>query len=187
MPRLLVLSASTRTTSNGRPFARWIADTARAHAGFQVEFTDLGELALPLLDEPEYASTGIYHHERTRDWSAVAGAADAFVFVMPMYNGGFTAPLKNALDHLYAEWQGKPVGLVSYTAGPTGGTPAVEMILPVLGNLGLKPAGRRIAVPAIHEHVVGGAFTAPDGLADELGALLDELAKRTVSETVEAK
>ncbi|MEV7415352.1 NADPH-dependent FMN reductase [Streptomyces sp. NPDC089919] len=182
MPRLLVLSASTRSVSNGRPFAHWVAETATGHGAFAVETVDLRELALPLLDEPEYASTGIYTHQHTRDWSAVAAAADAFVFVMPMYNGGFTAPLKNALDHLYAEWQGKPVGLVSYSAGPTGGAPAAEMLLPVLSRLGMRPATRRPAVPAIHSLVADGVFTPSAGLGEELTALLDELGKLTVDE-----
>ncbi|WP_030199859.1 NADPH-dependent FMN reductase [Streptomyces sp. NRRL S-87] len=182
MSRLLVLSTSTRTVSNGRHFARWIAGAARAHGAFDVEFADLGTLALPLLDEPEFASTGIYAHQHTRDWSALAGAADAFVFVMPMYNGGFTAPLKNALDHLYQEWQGKPVGLVSYSAGDSGGAGAAEMLLPVLDRLGLRPATRRPAVPAIHSLVDGGRFTPSEGLDVELAGLFDELAKLTVDE-----
>ncbi|RCH64010.1 NADPH-dependent oxidoreductase [Streptomyces sp. SDr-06] len=184
MSRLLVLSTSTRTVSNGRAFARWVADAAGGHEAFDVEFTDLGELALPLLDEPEYASTGIYTHQHTRDWSAIAGAADAFVFVMPMYNGGFTAPLKNALDHLYQEWQGKPVGLVSYSAGDSGGAPAAEMLLPVLARLGLRPAQRRLAVPAIHSLVSEGAFAPSEGLDGELAVLLDELAKLTLDENL---
>ena len=37
-------------------------------------------------------------------------AADAFVFVMPEYNHGFNAPLKNAIDYLHQEWQHKPAG-----------------------------------------------------------------------------
>ncbi|MFE9559011.1 NADPH-dependent FMN reductase [Streptomyces sp. NPDC006692] len=182
MARLLVLSTSTRTVSNGRALARWIADAAGEHGAFEVEFVDLGALALPLLDEPEYASTGIYNHQHTRDWSAIAGAADAFVFVMPMYNGGFTAPLKNALDHLYKEWEGKPVGLVSYSAGDSGGAPAAEMLLPVLTRLGLRPAQRRLAVPAIHSLSSEGRFSPSEGLDGELAQLIDELSKLTIDE-----
>jgi NAD(P)H-dependent FMN reductase len=59
-------------------------------------------------------------HEHTKRWSATVAAADAVVFVMPEYNRTFTAPLKNALDYLYYEWNYKPVGLVSY-GGVSGG------------------------------------------------------------------
>jgi len=39
-------------------------------------------------------------HQHTKDWSATIERADAFVFVMPEYNYGFNAPLKNALDYV---------------------------------------------------------------------------------------
>ncbi|MEU7555494.1 NAD(P)H-dependent oxidoreductase [Streptomyces sp. NPDC044571] len=179
-PRLLVLSASVRPTSAARPVADWVAGQARARGGFEVVEVDLGELALPFLDEPEYASSGIYTHQHTRDWSAVVDAADAFLFVLPMYNAGFTAPFKNALDFLYREWQGKPVGLVSYSGGPSGGAPAAEMLRPVLDRIGMLPAERSVAIPFIGELVDGGAggFRAPEGLAQELAGVLDEVAAK---------
>jgi NAD(P)H-dependent FMN reductase len=37
-------------------------------------------------------------------WSQVAGRFDAFVLVTLEYNHSTSAALKNALDHLYAEW-----------------------------------------------------------------------------------
>ena len=43
-------------------------------------------------------------HQQTREWSAQVAAADAFVFVMPEYNHGYNAELKNALDYLHSEW-----------------------------------------------------------------------------------
>ena len=41
-------------------------------------------------------------------------ATDALVLVMPEYNRGYNAALKNAIDFLYAEWEGLPVGCVGY-------------------------------------------------------------------------
>jgi NAD(P)H-dependent FMN reductase len=49
--------------------------------------------------------------------------ADAFVFVTPEYNHGYSAALENAIDHLYNEWQHKPVGFVSYGATPAACVP----------------------------------------------------------------
>ncbi|NEC93520.1 NADPH-dependent FMN reductase, partial [Streptomyces sp. SID12501] len=75
MTRLLAISAATRPTSSGRPLAAWVADRARAHGAFEVTPVDLAEIALPFLDEPEYASTGIYAHQHTRDWNALVSSA----------------------------------------------------------------------------------------------------------------
>ncbi|MFF5704124.1 NADPH-dependent FMN reductase [Streptomyces sp. NPDC012794] len=176
MTRLLVLSAATRPTSSGRPLAEWVARQAREHGTFEVVPVDLAELALPFLDEPEYASSGNYAHRHTREWSALVDSADAFVFVLPMYNGGFTAPFKNAVDFLYREWQGKPVGLVSYSAGGSGGAPAARMLLPVLTQLGMRPAGRSVAVAGINALIGAEGFGAPEGLAGEVAGVLDDIA-----------
>ncbi|MFK0255646.1 NADPH-dependent FMN reductase [Streptomyces sp. NPDC090445] len=76
-----------------------------------------------------------------------------------------------------AEWQGKPVGLVSYSAGPTGGAPTAEMLRPVLTRVGMLPAQRTLAIPGIHELVDGaGGFRAPDGAAQAPAGILDEVA-----------
>ncbi|GHB41084.1 reductase [Streptomyces cirratus] len=176
MTRLHVISAATRPTSSGRPLAAWVGERARAHGGFEVTSVDLAEIALPFLDEPEYASSGVYTNPHTLEWSALVDSADAFVFVLPMYNGGFTAPFKNAIDFLYKEWGGKPVALFSYSAGPTGGAPAAEMLLPVLTRLGMLPTERRVAVPGINALIGPDGFQAPEGLAEELAGMLDEVA-----------
>lgn len=176
--RLHVISASVRPTSAARPLARWVAGQARAQGPgrFEVTPVDLAEIALPFLDEPAYASTGIYTHPHTRAWSAVVDSADAFLFVLPMYNGGFTAPFKNAIDFLYREWQGKPAGLLSYSEGGSGGAPAGRMLRPVLEAVGMVPAEASVAVPGITGLVSEGGFRAPEGLSGELAVLLDELA-----------
>jgi NAD(P)H-dependent FMN reductase len=41
-------------------------------------------------------------------------STDALVLVMPEYNRGYNAALKNAIDFLYAEWEGLPVACVGY-------------------------------------------------------------------------
>lgn len=176
MPRLHVISASTRPVSAGRPLAHWVAELARERPGIEVTLVDLLTVGLPFLDEPEHPSTGRYVHRHTKDWSATIGGADAFVFVMPMYNGGFGAPLKNAIDFLHQEWRDKPVGLISYSAGTSGGAPAVEMLRPVLGRVGLRPAGRTLSVPGIEGRIGPDLrFRPTPALAAEAGAVLDSV------------
>ncbi len=153
MSRLHVISFSTRPFSNGRPLALWITELARSRGDVETTLIDLRDVALPFLDEPRLPADGNYAHQHTKDWSATIGAADAFIFVMPMYNGGFTAPLKNALDSLFREWEGKPVGLISYSSGPSGGAPAVEMIRPVLGRLKLRVANETLSIPDIEAYI----------------------------------
>ncbi|MEV7613424.1 NADPH-dependent FMN reductase [Streptomyces sp. NPDC089799] len=185
MPRLLVVSTSTRPVSTGRPLAAWIGGAAAEHGGFEVVPVDLAEINLPLLDEPAAPASGEpYTHQHTKDWSALIESGDAVLFVLTMYNGAFAAPLKNAVDYLYREWQGKPVGLVSYTAGPSGGVPAAEGIADVLTRIGARVAESRASVPSIYGHLGDEGFTAPEGFADRLTEVLDELAKLATEQPV---
>jgi NAD(P)H-dependent FMN reductase len=110
--RLSVVIASTRPNRIGPHIAQWVLDAVPPE--FEVTVHDLRELALPFLDEPGQPADGNYAHEHTRRWSAAMQSTDALVLVMPEYNRGYNAALKNAIDFLYAEWEGLPVGCVGY-------------------------------------------------------------------------
>jgi NAD(P)H-dependent FMN reductase len=112
MARLSVVIASTRPTRIGHHVAAWVLGRVPDH--FDVTVHDLRELALPFLDEPGQPADGNYAHEHTRRWSAAMLATDALLIVMPEYNRGYNAALKNAIDFLYAEWEGLPVACVGY-------------------------------------------------------------------------
>ena len=111
-PRLSVVIASTRPTRIGHHVADWVL--ARVPDDLDITVHDLRELDLPFLDEPGQPADGNYAHEHTRRWSAAMLATDALVLVMPEYNRGYNAALKNAVDYLYAEWEGLPVACVGY-------------------------------------------------------------------------
>jgi len=107
----MIIIASTRPGRVGLPVAQWFEQCAITHGGFAV---DLAALNLPFMDEPNHPRPRQYTRQYTKDWSARVAAADAFVFVMPEYNYGFNAPLKNAINYLQHEWAYKPV-----IVGPT--------------------------------------------------------------------
>ena len=111
-PRLSVVIASTRPTRIGHHVADWVL--GQVPEAFEVTVHDLRALDLPFLDEPNQPFEGRYTHAHTKRWSAAMQATDALVLVMPEYNRGYNAALKNAVDYLYAEWQGLPVGCVGY-------------------------------------------------------------------------
>ncbi|GAB4044570.1 NADPH-dependent FMN reductase [Spirosoma jeollabukense] len=128
---LKIISATTRPGRKGPLVAAWITAVAKKYPDFEVELLDLGEINLPMMDEPLHPRLRKYQHEHTRKWSATIDEADAFVIVTAEYNFGMPAPLKNALDYLFQEWAYKPVGIVSY-GGVSGGTRGVQMLKQVL-------------------------------------------------------
>ena len=174
MPRLLVITSTTRPGRVGTAVADWVLDSAREHGGFEADVADLAEIGLPFLDEPDHPSEGAYIHEHTRRWSAMVDAADAFLVLAAEYNRGITAPLKNALDALYAEWAGKPVGFVSYGMS-SAGLRAVEMITPVAVALGMTPLPDMVALPLREVLDADGRLAPGERRAQGLQALLEQL------------
>jgi NAD(P)H-dependent FMN reductase len=175
-PKLLVIVASTRPGRVGLPVARWFFDTAAQHGGFDVQLVDLAEWDLPLMDEPHHPRLRQYTHDHTRRWSALIESADALVWVMPEYNHGYTAPLKNAIDYLVHEWAWKPVGLVSY-GGLAAGTRATQLIKPVLSDLKMVPLAETVSIPFVNQLVKGGVFEPNESLQRQADAMLNELAR----------
>ncbi|SNT09097.1 NAD(P)H-dependent FMN reductase [Streptosporangium subroseum] len=179
MPKLHVIIASTRPGRIGLPVARWFTDWAVKHGGFEVNVVDLAELNLPLMDEPNHPRLRRYEHQHTKDWSATADAADAFVIVMPEYNHGYTAPLKNALDYLNNEWAYKPVGLVSY-GGVSGGLRAVQGIKPILTSLKMVPLLEGLPISfAMRLLNDEGEIQADEAMENTATLMLDELLRWT--------
>ncbi|GAB2832822.1 NAD(P)H-dependent oxidoreductase [Actinoallomurus bryophytorum] len=178
MAKLGIIIASTRPGRLGLPIGQWTDTQAREHAGFdEIELTDLAELNLPFMDEPNHPRLGQYTHQHTLDWSAKIRGTDAFVFVMPEYNYGYTAPLKNAIDYLHNEWKYKPVGLVSY-GGIGGGLRAAQMLKQVLTTLRMTPVFEAVAIPFVHQYIDEEEnFVPNDLMITSAKAMFEELAR----------
>lgn len=179
MSRLNVIVASTRPGRVGGQVAEWFTQVAREHAGFDPQLVDLAQLDLPFLDEPEAAvEQRPFRHEHTRRWSAITAAADAFVIVMPEYNQGYTAPLKNALDYLYYEWNDKPVGFVSYGMS-SGGMRAAQQLKPVVSALKMVPVAESVIIHLRQALDAEGTLVPTPAMQDAAKSTLDELSRLT--------
>lgn len=173
--KLGVIIASTRPGRVGLPVSDWVIEAARSHGGFEVEVLDLAGINLPLMDEPNHPRLQQYTHAHTIAWSERIKALDAFVIVMPEYNYGYSAPLKNALDYLFKEWAYKPAGLVSY-GGVSGGLRAAQMIKQVLTTLKIVPLTEAVAIPFVAQYIDDeGVFQPNASLSNQAEAMFGEL------------
>lgn len=147
-----VILGSTRSVSAGRSVGRWIETAAQTEPDVAVDIVDLRESPLPFFDEPRHPRSQQYEHEHSKRWSERVQRADAHVFVLPEYNHGYTAPVKNALDHLALEWWDKPAGLVSY-GGISGGLRAAQALKPVLISLRFRLIPTSVIIPFIEAQI----------------------------------
>jgi NAD(P)H-dependent FMN reductase len=133
MLRIGIIMGSTRPQRNNEAVAKWVYELARKRSDAEFELVDIADFNLPLLDEPVPPSMGRYAQEHTKRWAEKVGSFDAYVFVTPEYNHGISGALKNAIDFVYAEWNNKAAGFVSY--GSAGGARAVEHLRLVMAEL----------------------------------------------------
>jgi NAD(P)H-dependent FMN reductase len=155
--KLMIVVGSVRPGRVGLPIARWVRGEAEKSGRFDIDFADLAELALPLMDEPNHPILRTYTKQHTLDWSARVDAAEAFIFVTPEYNYSFSPALKNAIDYLNKEWWRKPLGFVSY-GGVSGGTRGVASLMSVTSALGLVRVGANVELNFGGKQVVDGVF-----------------------------
>jgi NAD(P)H-dependent FMN reductase len=101
--------------------------------------------------------------------------SDAFLFVMPEYNYGLNAAIKNAIDYLHHEWSYKPVGFVSY-GGVAAGTRAVQMLKQVVTTLKMTPLTEAVSIPFVTQFVdEDGRVQANEVMETSARAMLDEV------------
>jgi NAD(P)H-dependent FMN reductase len=174
MPKLMIVVASVREGRIGLPIAEWVRGEVEKHGGFEIDWADLKEIALPLMTEPNHPKLHKYTLASTIAWGERVAAADAFVFVQPEYNFSYSPALKNALDHLHQEWWRKPLGTVSY-GGISGGTRGATALRVPEMALGLVPTTVNVELAWAFKQVEDGEFTPRDSQQALLQAMLTEL------------
>ncbi|HSK69417.1 MAG TPA: NAD(P)H-dependent oxidoreductase [Candidatus Limnocylindria bacterium] len=145
MLRIAIILGSTRPGRVGEAVAKWVLEQARKRQDAEFELVDVKDANLPLLDEPYPAAMNQYQNEHTKAWAQKIGRYDGFVFVTAEYNRSVPGALKNAIDFVYAEWNNKAAGFVSY--GSSGGTRAVEHLRGIMGELQVADVRQQVILP----------------------------------------
>ncbi|HEY6792994.1 MAG TPA: NAD(P)H-dependent oxidoreductase [Trebonia sp.] len=173
MSRIGIILGSTRPNRNGEQVAKWVHEIAARRGDAEFELVDLRDYPLPHLDEPLPPAMGQYQNEHTRQWADKIASFDGFVFVTPEYNHSTSGVLKNAIDYLYAEWNNKAVGFVSY--GGVGGARAVEHLRLVVGELQMADVRQQVALSLLTEFENFSVLKPSDYNRASLETMLDQV------------
>lgn len=138
--KIAVITSTTRPTRAGQHVANWFMSKVEGTPNIQFDLIDLKEENLPFLSEPKSPSTGEYELESTKKWSKKIQSYDGYIFVTAEYNNSIPAPLKNALDSVYHEWDRKPAAFVGY--GSYGATRAIEHLGNIVAKMGMAPLNK---------------------------------------------
>lgn len=173
MTRIGVILGSTRPGRRGEQVAKWVLEVAGKRGDADFELIDLVDYPLPHLDEPLPPSMGNYQNSHTQDWAAVIARFDGYIFVTPEYNHSTSGVLKNAIDYLYAEWNNKAMGVVSY--GVVGGARAAEHLRLIAGELQMADVRTNVALSLFTDFRNFTDLAPAEHQAQALDTLLDQV------------
>lgn len=168
-----IIIGSIREGRAAEPIAEWTARNASDRSDFSTELIDLKEWDLPMFALSKGPIMGDYEDELQKRWAAKIAEGDAFLFVTPEYNHGYSSVLKNALDYIYAEWVRKPAGFVSY--GGVNGARSVEQLRQVVIELQMAPIREALHIASFWDKLDDNRFQAGDKDLQQLNKVLDEL------------
>lgn len=139
-----MILGSIRQNRNGSVVAEWLVAQAKT-AGYDLEVLDLKEVNLPKFDSavsPMYAAVDT---PEAKAWASQIADADGLVFLTSEYNRSIPAALKDAIDYLYSEWNGKKASIISY-GWIDGGASATKHLTDILNWVKLDLQGPEIAI-----------------------------------------
>lgn len=165
MTKIAIIVGSTRQSRETIKFAKWIESNASKLT--DVTVLDLQDYAMPFFDE---AINPRFNPDRKPDaqtakWLKALGGYDGFIIATPEYNRAIPGVLKNAIDVIDHQFDGKPVALAGH--GSSGGAQAV--------------ANLRLTLPGVGAVTIPQALFFTDHVAvsiDEDGKLDEELSKK---------
>jgi len=134
-PTIAIIVASTRTARFADYPLRWLLEQTSDNTDFTFEVVDLREHTLPseTLQGSAAAAPRQYGSDDHRALGELFDRADGFLVLVNEYNHGYSAPLKNTLDHYFVEFNRKPISFIGY--GNVGGARAIEQLRQVADEL----------------------------------------------------
>lgn len=132
--KIAIISGSPRGNSISHRVAVHLENILKERTDHEVDIIDLREVEMPQLQKvfTSIESTP----EKYRDVATKMFEANAYILVTPEYNGSYSAPLKNLLDH-FPKQHHKVFGIVTASTGMLGGVRAAlqlqELIFALFG------------------------------------------------------
>jgi NAD(P)H-dependent FMN reductase len=147
-----VVLGSCRQPRLGDRVCKFVLTKAQEVPGARLTVLDLASYGLPFFDEeiPPLNNRDRVPAEPVRRWLDDMAAADGYLFITPEYNYAVPAVLKNALDFLAREADGKPASILSYSDTMHGGNIAGHELRLTVNKLGMFPMPKSLPLANAH-------------------------------------
>ena len=116
--RILIISGSPRGNSVTLRLALHLKNAFSIATDHEIDMVDLRNIEMPNL-QTVFTSVDATP-EKYKPVAAQMFSSDAFILITPEYNGSYSAPLKNLMDH-FPKQHHKTFGIVTASTGMLGG------------------------------------------------------------------
>jgi len=144
-----IICGSTRRDRQSIKVARFVLKKLQERKGAETELLDLLEYNFPIMEERLHRRDD--PPPGLKEFGEKIDRADAVIIVTPEYNNGYPGVLKNALDYLLPEYERKPVGIVTVSAGGFCGINCLAQLRLVVIGMGAVPIPESLPISRVHE------------------------------------
>ncbi len=168
MKTIAIISPSVRRGRNSHRVALYFKRYLEENKLASAELLDLKEYNFPLFDERlrhqhDPAPAVLQFAEKIR-------SADGVIIIVPEYNGGYPASLKNVIDLLTDEWRRKPVAIATVSDGTFGGMQVITSLQFTLWKIRAWTVPAMFPVPKITETFDENGVTGRQAVTDKRAA-----------------
>ena len=144
-----IIVGSTRRDRQTIKVARFVFARLKQRNGVETELLDLAEYNFPIMEERLHHRTD--PPPRLQEYAEKIDRAASLIIVTPEYNNGYPGVLKNALDYLLPEYERKPIGIVTVSAGGFGGINCLAQLRLVTLGMGAFPIPESFSVSRVRD------------------------------------
>jgi len=168
-----IIAGSTRRDRQSIKVGRFVLARLQQRAVVQTELLDLLEYNFPIMEER------LHHRDDPppglREYADKIARADSLIIVTPEYNNGYPGVLKNALDYLLTEYERKPIGIVTVSAGGFGGITCLAQLRLVTLGMGAFPIPENLSVSRVRDSFKEDGTPNDPAYEKRAAAFLDEV------------
>lgn len=135
MTKVLIMTGSVRKVRAADKILKQVQKELTNYPTLETTLADLRDLPMPFVDSAIIPSGEGFTptDENVLKFSKLVSENDVVLILAPEYNHSIPAVLKNAIDWLYNEWEGKKIAFIGY--GWAGGSRSINHLHGVFENL----------------------------------------------------
>ncbi|MGE5406073.1 MAG: NADPH-dependent FMN reductase [Methanosarcina sp.] len=165
MEHVCIISSSIRKDRFSHRAAIYLSGLLRDQYHTEVEILDLLQYNFPLFEERlKYLDSP---SPEVLEFAGKIRKADGLILVVPEYNGGYPASIKNVIDLLTDEWRKKPVAFAVVSNGQFGGSQVIFSLQFTLWKIMAITVSPALRIPDIETSIDENGIPADKVLMDK--------------------